>query len=324
MSTPAPVADPVNTAAPPVLHVVMNAGSGATAAAARRETLERVFGEAGRRFDVTLVEHPADLAARAREVVARARADGGAVIAAGGDGTIATVAQAVLGSGCALGLLPQGTFNYFARTHGVPQDIEAGARALLDARTKPVRVGLVNDRVFLVNASLGLYPALLQDREAWKRAYGRSRAVAAVAALATVLRGARPLRLELEAGGARRAVRTVTLFVGNNPLQLDRVGLPLDDAIGAGRLAAVVVKPIGPWGLLWLAVRGALGELGESERVDGFEFERLVVHPWRPLRDRPIKVASDGEVSYMRPPLRFSVAPEPLPLLVPAEPLPPR
>ena len=41
-----------------------------------------------------------------------------------------------------------------------------------------MQVGLVNDRVFLVNASLGLYAKLLEDREAFKAQYGRHRWVA--------------------------------------------------------------------------------------------------------------------------------------------------
>jgi diacylglycerol kinase family enzyme len=55
-------------------------------------------------------------------------------------------------------VLPQGTFNYFSRTHGIPLDTTDATRALLAGMIRPVQVGLLNDRVFLVNASLGLYP----------------------------------------------------------------------------------------------------------------------------------------------------------------------
>ena len=136
------------------------------------------------------------------------------------------VAQAVLGSGCAFGVLPQGTFNYFGRTHGIPQDTALAMQLLLHAPVQPVQVGLVNDRVFLVNASVGLYPRLLEEREGWKRRFGRSRLVAFGAGATTLLRGYRSLRLQIEVQGQTRRLRTPTLFVGNNPLQLEQLGFP--------------------------------------------------------------------------------------------------
>jgi diacylglycerol kinase family enzyme len=104
-------------------------------------------------------------------------------------------AQAAHAAGCAMGVVPQGTFNYFARTHGIPADPTAAVRLLLRTSVVPVQVAGINDRVFLVNASLGLYPELLEDREAYKARFGRSRWVAFVAGCATLLRAQRRLRL---------------------------------------------------------------------------------------------------------------------------------
>ena len=115
----------------------------------------------GRRCELLPVEQPGRLAETAREAVQRAREARGAVVAAGGDGTINSVAQAVLGSGCHFGVLPRGTFNYFARTHGIPSELEGALRVLLTADAVAVQVGQINERVFLVNASLGLYSQLL-------------------------------------------------------------------------------------------------------------------------------------------------------------------
>lgn len=67
--------------------------------------------------------------------------------------------------------------NYFGRT-GVSQDTATATRVLLDAAIESVQVGMLNGRLFLVNASLGLYLTLLEDREAYKQRYGRSRMVA--------------------------------------------------------------------------------------------------------------------------------------------------
>jgi diacylglycerol kinase family enzyme len=172
--------------------------------------------------------------------------------------------------------------------------------------------------VFLVNASLGLYPRLLEDREAWKRQLGRSRLVALAALLATLLRGHRNLRLALELRGRQQALRTPTLFIGNNPLQLAQIGLPEAQAVQAGALAVVALRPVSRLALLGLALRGALGRLGEADQVIAFGSRALTVRPGWPWDPRGVKVATDGEVRRLRPPLQFSVSPRPLHLIRPA------
>ena len=264
------------------------------------------------RLQVRNAKHLADTA---HDAVEHAQAQRGIVVAAGGDGTINAVAQAVLGSGCPFGVLPQGTFNYFSREHGIPSGTEAATRALLAGRIKPVQVGRVNDRVFLVNASIGLYPEVLEEREEWKRQLGRKRIVALFAGLATLLRGHGRMTLEIGYEGRTRTLDTMTLFVGNNPLQLAQVGLQEDGPAGNGRLAAVMLPPTGRLVLLWLMARGMLGRLGESDAVQRFDFRELRVLPGRSRRK--VKVATDGEIRRMALPLRFDVAPQPLPLIVP-------
>ena len=137
--------------------------------------------------------------------------------------------------------------------------------------------------MFLVNASLGIYPELLQDREAWKARFGRSRWVAFIAGCATLLRAQRRLRLHIETASAVRDVQTLTLFVGNNRLQLQQLGAEPEDTLagtpGDGSVAAVVLKPIGTVSMLGLMFQGAMGRLGEAAGVDSFEFQQMVVRP---------------------------------------------
>lgn len=305
------------TVAAPPLFVVFNRASGRGDRDELAPAVLAACAAAGRRCELLPVEQPGDLPDTARRAVQQARAAGGIVVAAGGDGTINGVAQAVLGSGCPLGVLPRGTFNYFARTHGIPQDLTGALQVLLHEAAVPVQVGLLNGRVFLVNASLGLYPRLLEDREAWKRQFGRSRLVALLAGIKTLLRGHRSLRLSVERpGDSTRQVRTPTLFVGNNALQLEQVGLPEASAIDAGRLAGVMLRPVGRWALLMLLARGAFGQLGEADQVLNFAFSRLTVKPRR-FGSRQIQVATDGEVLRMPLPLHFEVAPQPLLLIRP-------
>jgi diacylglycerol kinase family enzyme len=309
------------TPAPPAtgpLFVVFNLGSGAGDAEGARLAIEQACATAGRELHLLHIDDPSRLATVARDAVQRAQAAHGVVVAAGGDGTLSAVAQAVLGSGCAFGVLPQGTFNYFGRTHGIPQDTAQAMQLLLHAPVQPVQVGLVNDRVFLVNASVGLYPRLLEEREGWKSRFGRSRLVAFGAGMATLLRGYRSLRLQIEVQGQTRRVRTPTLFVGNNALQLEQLGFPHAQEVEQGMLAAIVLRPVGRPTMLWLMLRGAFGRLGDADQVLSIACTRLKAGLGWPQTARSIKVATDGEVLRLPLPLLFRVAPEVMWLIRPA------
>ena len=307
------------------LIIVFNLGSGSSGDEdGARAAIQQACDAAGRAFELINVGDPGELPALAREAVQRAQQAQGVVVAAGGDGTLNAVAQAVLGSGCAYGVLPQGTFNYFSRTHGIPADTAQAMQVLLHASARPVQVGQVNGRVFLVNASLGLYPKLLEDREGWKQQLGRSRLVAFGAGLLTLLRGYRSLRLRIEVQGQVRHVRTPTLFVGNNALQMEQLGFALAKDIDGGALAAIMLRPVSRLAMLALLLRGAFGKLGDADQVISIPCRRMNVHSARAFGARRVKVATDGEIVWLSMPLEFAVSPEPLWLIRPDTPAPER
>jgi diacylglycerol kinase family enzyme len=298
--------------------VVLNAGSGHAETELRCSTIRDVLAGAGRRCHLEVVHDASDLGAAAQRMAARAVAEGGVLVAAGGDGTLNTVAHEAVQRGCPFGVLPQGTFNYFGRTHHIPEDLAAAVHALLRARARPVQIGMVNERIFLVNASVGLYPKLLEEREHDKQQYGRSRVVALLSALKTALGRYRNLRITVELDGRPRRLRTPTLFVGNNRLQMEQVGMPpLQHALDEGRLAAIAPRAVGKLRMLGLLVRGALGRLGEADDVDAFAFKTMTVRAPLLSARRRLKVATDGEVCRMALPLRFQVLEHHLHLLVP-------
>ena len=314
--TTAPPTVRIDLSAP--LQFVINAASGQHEPATTCLVIEEALRLAGRTSKLWLANSPDQLPLLAQQAAATALAQHTAVVAVGGDGTLNAVAQAATRLGCAMGVVPQGTFNYFARTHGIAIDPVQALQILLTCEPQAVQVGLVNDRAFLVNASLGLYPELLQDREAFKTRFGRHRIVAFVSALVTLLGAHRLLRLRIEDTTGDHIISTPTLFVGNNRLQLEQVGLAQASALDQGCLAAVMLQPIGSLAMLWLLLRGSFGTLGETDRVKSFPFHRMLVKPrlgWNRLR---VKLAFDGEVSWMRPPLEFKVSPTPLYLIKPA------
>ncbi|MBU5612818.1 diacylglycerol/lipid kinase family protein [Geomonas azotofigens] len=296
------------------IFMVMNAGSGDRDADSRAQVIDEVLLRAGRTFRMWRVAKSAGLADAAREAVREARQRNGIVVAAGGDGTINAVAQEVLGTGCPFGVLPQGTFNYFGRSHGIPVDTAQAAEVLVRGTLRPVQVGLVNDKVFLVNASVGLYPRILEKREVHKRKFGRTKLVALLSAFVTLLTPPPQLVLTLQDGETPSMLHIATLLVENNPLQLEQVGLPEADAVQGGELAAVAVKARGVVQMLGVLALAALRRLRDSEMVISFPFARLTVQP---LRRRRIKVATDGEITWQVPPLVFKAVPHGLLLIVP-------
>ncbi len=271
--------------------------------------------------EVLKVEDPGRLQDVAAEAVEKAQRNSGIVVAAGGDGTLNAVAQIALESDSKFGVIPQGTFNYFGRTHGISSDAAEAARGLLSARVQPVQVGLVNGNVFLVNASLGLYPQSLEDREEQKQRHGRHRLVAAWAGLVTIFRDYQPMLIKLEHEGRTHELRTLTLFVGNNRLQLEQIGIDESDALEDGKLAAIVLAPVSTSTLLGLVARGAMGKLGEARGVRHFSFTSITVKPSSRAVGR-IKIATDGETKWMRTPIEFTVAPKQLLLMKPIDAVP--
>ena len=149
----------------------------------------------------------------------------GPVIVAGGDGTVAAVARALAGSRRPIGILPLGTFNNFARSLGLPTDLEAALAVVRSGRPRPVTLGMVNRVPFVEAAAVGLFGELLAAGEALKElSFGGLGA--ALAGLASSSR----FRYRLT-GDLRRAGTTLTLLAANTPT----VGAHL----GVGRLTPV-------------------------------------------------------------------------------------
>ena len=118
----------IDTDAP--LLFLINAAAGSNDADKKREIIEAALHAGGRRGELRFCR-PSELAAVAHEAAAQAATTRTAVVAVGGDGTLNTVAQAAHAVGCAMGVVPQGTFNYFARTHGIAADPADAVRELL-------------------------------------------------------------------------------------------------------------------------------------------------------------------------------------------------
>jgi diacylglycerol kinase family enzyme len=297
------------------LFIVLNLASGSGQKDEVRTAIEAELARAGRKHRFVPVE-PGQILATCREAARLAREHDGVLVAVGGDGTLNCAAQAALTADCPLGVIAQGTFNLFARELGLALDAGEATRQLLAAQPQPVQVCLANEHVFLVNASVGLYPKLLADREQVKQRLGRRRWIAMLAALRSLMEWRLQLVLDAEMDGELVKLRTASVFLCNNRLQLQRLGIQdyVVEPVGRGMMACLLLPGLPWWRKLRMLAAAAFGRMGEGREIQSFPLRSLTVGA---RSARRLRVATDGEVQWMELPVRFTVAPRPLRVMLP-------
>jgi len=291
-----------------MLPVLINATAGP--AAHDPALLERRFRSLGIRADVKVARDGEHLVALAEEA---ARANPPAIVAGGGDGTISAVASVIAGSDIALGILPLGTLNHFARDLGLPLDLDGATRVIATGTATAVDLGDVNGRTFLNNSSLGLYPGIVRDREK-QRSRGRQKWHALFWATMTVLRRSPFLSVRLKVDGEEALRRTPFVFVGNNPYQMEGFAMGTRPRLDGGELSLYLTQRRSRWKLLGLGMRALFGQLRQVR-----DFEALTARSIRvETRHRRLVVALDGELAVMEAPLDYTLRPGALRVLVPA------
>ena len=204
---------------------------------------------------------------------------------AGGDGSLAPVAEVALERGAAFVCIPFGTRNHFARDLGLDRDDPIGALRAFDTGTeRRIDVGRADERLFLNNVSLGIYARLVHRREGHRR---QRKAFARVRAWAILIKHRRPLGITIDG----EAVETRLLLVANNAYVLELPSLGERERLDEGKLH--------------LYSPGA----EPSERIG----ERFVVDA---AADR-LQAAIDGEPDMLETPVEFRVEPRALRVLVP-------
>jgi diacylglycerol kinase family enzyme len=255
----------------------------------------------------------ADPTIQIQRAVQNAEADGGVLIAAGGDGTIRSVAQAAYGKKLRFAVVPCGTFNFFARAHQIPEDHLMAFRLALSGRTRPVRLGQINDHVFLINASIGLYAKAIRDRERRTNRYGRNRLVVILSTILTLFSNYLLLRVEFRVGEVARSVHTAMIFIGNNTLQLRDLALSVAGCMKHDYLAVVLLKPISKMEVFRILFRGLFKTLDNEESLESFCVDEMTVYTNKPVH----LVALDGEMTLTHSPLIVRALPDALQLVCP-------
>lgn len=292
------------------LALVLNGAAGKKDALANEEKIRVRLTPRVKEFVSYSVRRGADIAAAAKRA-AQEGAD--VVVALGGDGTQSAVAGALAGSDTVMGVLPGGTFNYFARELGVGETLDAALETLLSGRIRRLDVGEVNGRIFLNNASFGLYPKILEQREAIYKRWGRSRLAAYWSVVLTLWDMRDPMHLSLTLDGEKRDFYTPLAFVARSAYQLENMGLEGADAVRNGQLALFLAKGHSPRQLMAAAFRLAFGKTARGQDFDLLIADEILIETRQSRR----LLAFDGEKAYLARPFRLRVQREALSVIVP-------
>jgi len=236
----------------------------------------------------------------------------GLVIAAGGDGTVSSVASALAGTDCALGVLPVGTFNHFARDLGIPIDLAAAVKVIGSSKIVKVDVAEVNGRKFVNNSSVGLYPNMVLER-VHQRKHGYGRLLAFAYASLRAFRRFPRSDIRLSCNGVEIKRSTPLLFVGNNAYEMTGWRIGRRERLDAGQLFCCIACAVTRWELFHLLVRALTGRLRPEGDFDIIHSEEVNIDSSRRRR----RIAVDGEVVILPPPLRYRIHPRALNVIVP-------
>ncbi len=217
-------------------------------------------------------------------------ADAEVLGAAGGDGSVASVASVAVERGLPFVCVPFGTRNHFARDLGLDRNDPVATLAAFAGEERQVDVGRVGERRFLNNVSLGLYAGLVHRRERRRR---RGEVLAGARALWLGLRERRGVWAQLDG----RPVSARVVLVASNAYELSLFSIGERERLDDGKLHLYTAAG-------WLPRRWA-------ERSG----ERFTIEA-----PRPLEVAIDGEPDVLEPPLEFTIEPRALRVLVPRAP----
>lgn len=291
--------------------VLLNRGGGAVSADPDLAAKARkALADAGVDAEVELVSG-GECAVRCRAVAERGDE---LLVVGGGDGTVSAAASALVGTETRLGILPLGTLNHFARDLGIPNDIDEAAKLIASGKERRVDVGEMNQRIFINNSAIGLYPLMVVDRDLQRMRLGRNKRLAMiVASLRTLVRfNHQRLTLTVNEESSGR-IDTPLLFVGNNEYRTDITAPGSRERLDGGRLCVLVMRKKTRRGLIAASIRALFDRVRPDDMVRLDDVERLRVGSHR----SQFAVSLDGEVVRAKPPLDYKIRKQALRVIAP-------
>jgi diacylglycerol kinase family enzyme len=296
-------------------HLVVNAHAG-SAGADTVEALRTAFGDSGYRVTIDS-DDGTSLADRARRA---ADSPAEVIVAAGGDGTVTAVAEAILHKEKVLAILPLGTANLLARDLGLPLDAAQWVAALETMAVRKIDVGEVNGRIFLHKVVIGTIPGIAAAREQIRDRSDPGAVLGFLAHFVRRLERAKTMAAEITLSiGEKRVERVQSIAVANNDYDEGLGQFFSRSCLDAGTLSLFVIRHLSFADVLRLSAEMLLGNWRNDRAIEIEQVRHLSIRMKRPT----IKAMIDGEIESLDTPLNFHILPRALSVLatVPAVPV---
>ncbi len=237
------------------------------------------------------------------------------IIAAGGDGTVSAVVNALIKQDilAKFGVLPLGTFNHFAKDLTLPLNPKDALEVIQQGHTRLIDVGMVNDTYFVNNSSVGAYPHFVEEREALQKR-GTHKALAQFRAAVSLLKKQPSFTLRFGFTDSQSEKRALGIFVGNNRYSVDGMSLGSRAKLDEATLFVALLKYISSAGFIHILIAALRGNTAAKRELDVIGLHECVIDSTK----HDILVSCDGEISRMRTPLRYSIKPKALTVIVPS------
>jgi diacylglycerol kinase (ATP) len=230
------------------------------------------------------------------------------VVAAGGDGTIGTVATELLGSETALGVLPGGSIMNIARMLGIPRDLSAAAAILACGVVRRIDVGEARGRPFFEAGSVGMNAAMFREAQRFERGERTS-----VARTIWVAIRYRPARMEVELDDRVVRTRALAVVVANGPYTGAGMTVAPRARVDDGRFDVTIFEHFSKWELIRHLASIAFGRRRYVPHLSTYRSTVARVSGIHPLPAR----ADSHDLGTT--PVEFRVLAAALPVIVPSD-----
>ena len=296
----------------PRYHILVNARSG-MAGQMGREKIETIIKGSDLGLESFDILEPEEFYARIMELMDSPFP----ILIGGGDGTIAKGAALHLKQKKTFGILPFGTMNLLAQDLGIPLDFQQSLSAHHTTKTVFIDVGLVNDTPFLGCVALGTMPEAAEFREENRAAPDFMLMPRLTAYVFSQLDKTLQKRIKITMDGRTRNIKTGMLIVSNNRYTPDSAQEPFrKDTLQAGVLGVYTVSPHGFLEKIRLLFKIKSGQWRNDPNVHEARAHQVTVE----TGNKTELVSIDGEPVEMAMPLKFTLLPRALEIIVPATP----
>jgi diacylglycerol kinase (ATP) len=290
-------------------RVIWNAKAGSKGGITTNDVSEERLRELLGRYGLADALVASNSAGDARTLAREAVGDGyDLVVAAGGDGTIGLIAEELLDSETALGVLPLGSIMNIPRMLGLARDLDAAAAVLADGVVRSVDVGRARDRTFFEAGSVGMHAAMFR----YAQRFDRGEYVAILRTIWVAIRY-RPARMTIELDDETVRTRALMVTVSNGPYTGAGMTVAPDARLDDGAFDVRVFRGFSKPELLRHLLSIAFGRRAYSPRVSTYHSRRVRIEGARPLPCR----ADSQDLGTT--PIEFTIRPRALQVVVPPD-----